>query len=282
MQEHSFKEIIPKYETIFFDAYGVLKNHQGILEGIDRTLDFLNEKKIDFFVLTNDASRSPAELAYGYRLAGLPQITEDKIISSVMLAREYLQLKVQTGTIAYIGTKQSANYFEAIGLKTISVKNLDRKNADQVSALVFLDDEGFNWSSNLNKTVNLLRNNNIPVIVSNTDISYPTSRNEVNIAIGALASMIESIVGKKFIRFGKPDSQIFMFAYEHSINHGGTADKNKILMVGDTIQTDILGGNKFGLDTALVLTGNTIPKHAEMRINSLGIAPTYICESAGL
>jgi len=51
-------------------------------------------------------------------------------------------------------------------------------------------------------------------------------------------------------------------------------------MVGDTLSTDIIGGNKFGLDTVLVLTGNTLAKHAEMRINSRGIIPTYVCESA--
>jgi ribonucleotide monophosphatase NagD (HAD superfamily) len=51
-------------------------------------------------------------------------------------------------------------------------------------------------------------------------------------------------------------------------------------MVGDTLQTDIWGGNKFGLDTVLVLSGNTQPKDAENRIIATGIIPTYICDSA--
>jgi ribonucleotide monophosphatase NagD (HAD superfamily) len=51
-------------------------------------------------------------------------------------------------------------------------------------------------------------------------------------------------------------------------------------MVGDTLQTDILGGNKFGLDTVLVLSGNTLPADVDTNIASTGIAPTYICESA--
>jgi len=51
-------------------------------------------------------------------------------------------------------------------------------------------------------------------------------------------------------------------------------------MVGDTLHTDILGGNKFGLDTVLVYTGNTLPEDAATSITSTGIVPTYICETA--
>ncbi len=51
-------------------------------------------------------------------------------------------------------------------------------------------------------------------------------------------------------------------------------------MVGDTLHTDILGGNKFGLDTVLVLSGNTLSQDAETRIRATGIMPTYVCETA--
>jgi HAD superfamily hydrolase (TIGR01450 family) len=277
-----FKQIASQYSTIFFDAYGVLKNHKGLIPGVEKTISYLDEQGIDYYILTNDASRGPRELSESYVRKGLDQFTPDRIISSGMLAREFLRLKVKSGTVAYLGTLESAHYIETLGLKTISIKDLDLEKADEISALVFLDDEGFHWSEDINKTVNLLRNYNIPVIVSNTDTSYPVSKNDVSVAIGGIADMVEHIVGKKFIRFGKPDAQMFIFAYEHAIQKGGTDDKEKILMVGDTLTTDIIGGNKFGLDTALVLTGNTIAKYAEMRINTLGIMPSYICESIAI
>jgi len=90
---------------------------------------------------------------------------------------------------------------------------------------------------------------------------------------------MENIVGKKFIRFGKPDSQMFMFAYD-LVREQMPIGKKDILMVGDTLHTDILGGNKFGFDTVLVFTGNTLAADAETRITSSGIVPTYICETA--
>ena len=52
------------------------------------------------------------------------------------------------------------------------------------------------------------------------------------------------------------------------------------VITGDTLFTDIIGGNKFGLDTALVLSGNTLPENANIKIGSSGIIPTYICDSA--
>ena len=277
MELTSFKSVLEQYKIVFFDAYGVLRNSAGLIPGIGKTFDFLLEKNINYYVLTNDASRSPAGLAEHYHKMGLQAITEDKIISSGMLAREFLQNKVKKGTVAYLGTEQSAHYIEELGLHTLPISQLDLNDVQEVNALVFLDDEGFEWRLDINKLVNLLRVRNIPIIVANTDKSYPVTTNEVAIAVGSISDMVEKIIGKKFIKFGKPDAQMFIFAYEHT---GKTAHKNDVLMVGDTLFTDILGGNKFGIDTALVLTGNTLAANADIRIASTGIIPDFICESA--
>jgi HAD superfamily hydrolase (TIGR01450 family) len=275
----NFKSIIDKYEIIFFDAFGVIKTYQGLVPGIENTFAYLEAEKKEYYIVTNDASRSPAQLADSYHKKGLHAITPDRIVSSGMLTKEYLDLKVKDGIVAYLGTLDTAHYIETSGLHTLPVSEVDSSNIDKVNAVIFLDDEGFDWCGDLNKTVNILRKRTIPVIVANTDHAYPLSVNDVSIAIGGIASMIESIVGKKFIRFGKPDSQMFMFAYD-LIREYRTIGKQDIVMVGDTLQTDILGGNKFGLDTVLVLTGNTLPHDAETRITATGIVPTYVCESA--
>jgi HAD superfamily hydrolase (TIGR01450 family) len=273
-----FYKIAEKYKAIFFDAYGVLKNYKGLFPGIEGTFQFLRERKIEYYILTNDASRSPEQLAESYNSLGGDVITADHIISSGMLAREYLQNKIKHGTVAYLGTENSAHYVETAGLKTISFHELDLCELDHISALVFLDDEGFNWNEHINKAINLLRLKNMSVIVANTDIAYPVNKYEIAVAIGGLADMVEEIVGKKFIRFGKPDAQMFMFAYEQ-IQKKISINKNEILMVGDTLFTDIIGGNKFGFDTVLVLSGNTLPDQASIRIAASGIIPTFICES---
>jgi HAD superfamily hydrolase (TIGR01450 family) len=279
MKFKEFRSVVKNYKVVFFDAFGVLKNYNGAIPTIEKTFEYLRKRNIDFYVLTNDASRSPLQLAESYNKIGIDVITPDKIISSGMLAREYLRLKVPDGTVAYLGTPNSAHYLEALGLKTLPIHKVDLDDVEHVNALVLLDDEGFDWNNDINKTINLLRRRNIPVIVANTDSVYPVSTKDVAIAIGGIGDMIEEIVSKNFIRFGKPDAQMFHYAYEH-VCKTHEVQKNEILMVGDTLDTDIMGGNKFGLDTALVLTGNTLRDNAKHKIRTSGIIPTYICNSA--
>ncbi|MFN8415094.1 MAG: TIGR01459 family HAD-type hydrolase [Cytophagaceae bacterium] len=279
MQIVPFSSILPKYKVIFFDAFGVLKNYKGLVPGIESTFEALEKNGQEYFVVTNDASRSPEQLAASYHKLGFHKITADRIISSGMLAKEFIELKVKEGYVAYLGTEHSAHYIQSAGIKTIPVSEINDDNINQVNALVLLDDEGFDWFQDINKAVNLLRKRTIPAIVANTDNTYPLSKHEVAIAIGGIATMLESIVGKRFIRFGKPDSQVFMFAFD-MIRATRDISKKDILMVGDTLQTDIAGGNNVGLDTALVLTGNTRVDDYETKIKSTGIMPTYICDSA--
>ncbi|MBN1821652.1 MAG: HAD-IIA family hydrolase [Prolixibacteraceae bacterium] len=280
MRTKSFRNIVKNYKAVFFDAFGVLKNYKGLIPGIQATFEYLERKGIYYYVLTNDSSRSPEELASWYQEKGLKYITTDKILSSGMLAMEFFRTKVTNGnTIAYLGTENSAHYISSAGLKTIAVRDINMDNLEHIESFAFLDDEGFNWNDDLNKTINLLRKKNMTVIVANTDYNYPVNKNDISVAIGALADLVENIIGKNFIRFGKPDAQMFLLAYERTLKDINVK-RNEILMVGDTLYTDIIGGNKFGLDTALVLSGNTLPDMANIRISSSGIIPTYVCDSA--
>lgn len=278
MDRVSFKEIAKQYKAIFVDSYGVLKNHNGLIDGVQPVLDFLRDEGKTVRVLTNDASRSQEQQVEMFSTLGLNGLIEEEIITSGMLARHFLELKVKSGKIAYLGTPNSAGYFLQYGLEPVSVSDIDLNDIDDIKAFVFLDDEGFDWNDGINKTVNFLRRKNLPIIVANSDKYYPISKNDVAVAIGGISRLIESVLNQKFIRFGKPDSQMFMYAFDN-INKSGMFTKSDILMVGDTLHTDILGGNKFGLQTLLVLSGNTRPENVEMKINSSGIIPDYISDS---
>ena len=278
MQIQSFIDIAVQFKVVFLDSYGVLKNYNGLIDGAQETIDAMRSRNIVIRVLTNDASRSQQQQADSFRKLGLRNIEANEIITSGMMAKQFLEQKIQRGKIGYLGTENSAHYILQSGLEHIPVRDVDLKKLDEISAFVFLDDEGFDWNTDINKTVNLLRHKNLPVIVANSDKLYPVSKNDVAVATGGIAKLIENMLGKKFIHFGKPDSQMFIYAYDE-LSTTGNFNKHEILMVGDTLQTDILGGNKFGVKTTLVLSGNTSAEDAEQHINSTGIIPDYICNS---
>ncbi|MEI9934786.1 MAG: HAD-IIA family hydrolase [Ferruginibacter sp.] len=278
MKPQSFKSIVKNFKAVFLDSYGVIKNYNGLIDGVPETIDYIRSQGISLRVLTNDASRSRSQQAEGFHKSGLKNIDKEEIITSGMMAKQFLEHKILEGKIGYLGTENSAHYILQTGLEHISVKDIDLNKIDEISAFVFLDDEGFDWNTDINKTVNLLRHKNIPVIVANSDKLYPISKNHVAVATGGIAKLVESMLGKKFIHFGKPDTQMFNYAFEQ-LNMNGDFSKRDILMVGDTLHTDILGGNKFGVKTMLVLSGNTEAQSAELQINSTGIIPDYICNS---
>lgn len=279
MEYPSFFDIAKEYKVIMLDSYGVVKNHKGLIEGIPNTIDWIKKEGKAFRLLTNDASRSQQQQKESLGRLGLSNIELHEIITSGMMAKQFLEQKITSGKIAYLGTENSAEYILQSGLEHIAVSDVDMDNIDDISAFVFLDDEGFDWNTDINKTVNLLRKKTMPVILANSDKYYPVAKHDVAVATGGIAKLVESMLSKKFIHFGKPDSQMFMYAYEGLIEEHGFIDKKDILMVGDTLGTDILGGNKFGVKTMLVLSGNTREENVDINIKSSGIIPDYICRS---
>tara|TARA_R110000868_G_scaffold1211_1_gene9274 strand:- start:44747 stop:45595 length:849 start_codon:yes stop_codon:yes gene_type:complete len=275
----SFFDIAKDFKVIMLDSYGVVKNHKGLIAGIDKTISWIKSEGKTFRLLTNDASRSQQQQMESLGSLGLPGIELHEIVTSGMMAKQFLEQKINEGRIAYLGTENSAEYILQSGLQHVSVADVDLEDIEDISAFVFLDDEGFDWNTDINKTVNLLRKKTMPVILANSDRFYPVARHDVAVATGGIAKLVESMLHKKFIHFGKPDSQMFMYAYEGLVGELGDINKNDILMVGDTLETDILGGNKFGVKTMLVLSGNTRESNVIGNIESTGIIPDFICTS---
>ena len=275
---HSFRELAENYSTIFFDAYGVLKNFEGVLDGALSVLGELKRGGKEIFIVTNDASRSPKKMSRTYLHEELGELfPEDRIISSGLLARDFLRAKVRERTVAYLGKQDSAYYIESAGL--IAKPLSECLASDSIGALALLDDEGFDWQPDINRAINLLRQKTIPVVVANADKVYPVHGNAVAVAVGGIADLIESILDKRFVRFGKPDAYMFSYAFSRASALTPGLRRKDILMVGDSLDTDIRGGNKFGIDTVLVLSGNTAKASYQLTIDASGVIPDFICES---
>jgi HAD superfamily hydrolase (TIGR01450 family) len=274
----SFKETADKYSVIFLDAYGVLKSATGLIEGALETVTSLIDAGKEVFVVTNDSSRSPESMAERYsQQAGRELLPADRYISSGLLASEYLENQIPYGKVAYLGKPESAHYIEIAGMIPVPIGDCTPK--DKLVAIVLLDDEGFDWFTDVNATLNLVRRTNCPVVVANADITYPMIGNDIAIAVGSLGDLLSKITEKTFVRFGKPDSMMFAYALARARKQLPNVTKRDVLFVGDTLRTDIIGASTYGFDSILVLSGNTLPETADLMISASGIIPTYIAES---
>lgn len=273
-----FLNIARSFSAVLLDSYGVLKNHRGLIEGGIETVEKLKNEGVAVRVLTNDASRSRSQQASRFRELGYHNLNSEEIITSGMMAKLFLQQKLEGGKVAYLGTDAAADYIVDSGCEAVAAREVVPEAYEDIKAFVFLDDEGFDWNTDINVAVNLIRRTNIPVIVANSDRLYPVSRHDVAIATGGVAQLVELILGRNFLRFGKPDTQMFNYAYE-DLSRVDSYQKQDILMVGDTLHTDILGGNKFGVKTCLVLSGNTTETSYQLNIRQSGIIPDFVCHS---
>jgi len=274
----SFRETAEKYSVIFLDAYGVLKSSTGLIDGALETVASLIAAGKEVFVVTNDSSRSPESMADRFaEQAGGLLLPPERYISSGLLAAEYLEKQIPYGKVAYLGKPESAHYIEIAG--KIPVPVAECTTSDNPVAIVLLDDEGFDWFRDVNATLNLIRRMNVPVVVANADITYPTNGNDIAIAVGSLGGLLADITEKTFVRFGKPDSMMFAYSLARAREQLPNITKRDVLFVGDTLRTDIIGANTYGFDTTLVLSGNTLPEQADLMIRSSGIIPTFISHS---
>src|SRR5690606_34496245 len=90
------------------------------------------------------------------------------------------------------------------------------------------------------------------LIATNLDPYCPSSNNSIRSGCGAFVSMIELATNRKAFSAGKP-SPVMMRIAKAELN---TRSANTI-MIGDTMETDILGGVQMGFKTVLTLTGST-------------------------
>ncbi len=95
------------------------------------------------------------------------------------------------------------------------------------------------------------------LIATNLDPNCPT-QSGLRPGCGAMVAVLESATGVKAFSVGKP-SPLMMRAARKEL--GLTTDETAI--IGDTMETDILGGVQMGYHTVLVLSGGTRSEHLE-------------------
>lgn len=248
-----------------------MKNYNGYLIDLDGTMyrgteliqeaaDFvkkLKEKGIPYLFVTNNSSRTPAQVAEKLRKFTIPA-TEDQVFTTSQATANYIYGLNENASVYIIGEE---------GIRTaISEKGL--KLAEEQADFVVV---GIDRSISYEKLAVgcLAVRNGATFISTNGDIAIPTERGLLP-GNGSLTSVIAVSTQTNPIFIGKPESIIM----EQALEVLGTK-KEETLMVGDNYDTDILAGINAGLDTLLVHTGVTKKEH----LPKYEVQPTYVVDS---
>lgn len=268
-----FSELRTRHDVIFFDAYGVLIDARGALPGAHDAIATLNDARQSFLVVTNDASRSGVSAAARLQRLGF-DLTSAHILSSGMMIAPALRESLRPGDrVVVLGTPDSADYARDAGVEVVEAT----RNAP-ADAVVVADEGGFELLETLDDTLSMIvagvtMGRTPRLLLANPDLIYPAGPGSFGVTAGSLALVLEHslrrILGPTaptFEPLGKPAARIFTEAIVRS-------GARNAVMIGDQLETDIMGAAAAGISTALMLGGVT---SREAALNAGADAPTYI------
>ncbi|MEN9910698.1 MAG: hypothetical protein RLZZ441_266 [Actinomycetota bacterium] len=244
-------------DVIFADLDGVVYTGE---ESIRYAVESLNVASANHRVayITNNASRTAENVAAHLRDLGLTAVADD-VVSSPQAAVKILKTLIPAkSTVLVIGGEGLIAEVDGAGFRVTD-------SADDAPAAVI---QGFaptvGWAHLAEASFAL--HTGIPWVATNTDWTIPVARG-IAPGNGTLVSAVHLAVGRLPVFAGKPERAIFDFARDKF-----AADNP--LVIGDRLDTDILGANRAGMRSALVLTGIDGRKQAIAAAEEQ--QPTYI------
>ncbi|TDL76598.1 HAD-IIA family hydrolase [Palleronia sediminis] len=228
------------YDGFLFDSFGVLNVGETAIAGAAECLGALRRKGKLIRILTNAASYTSKAAFEKYRRLGL-DVAQDEIVSSRDVTLDHLE-SVASG-LRWGAIAAEEDVFE--DAPDVDIFDLLDPGADWKDADGFLFLSSARWTSELqDRLVAEVLQRPRPVVVGNPDLVAPRESG-LTIEPGFWAHEFQDRTGATPRLFGKPYREAFSMAC------AGIAP-GRYAMIGDTLHTDILGGQAAGLDTILV------------------------------
>ena len=222
------------------DMDGVLYRGADLLPGAGQFVRELRERDIPFRFLTNNSQRTRRDL-----VAKLSRLVidadEQHVITSAIATALILAQQKPDGTAFVIGEGGLLTALHQHGYAVVD------HDPDYVVV-----GEGRTFNLELVETAVRMILGGAKLIATNMDPNCPTTNGSIRPGCGAMVAMLETATGVKAFSVGKP-SPVMMRAARKEL--GLTTDQT--IMIGDTMETDILGGVQLGFHTVLVLSGGT-------------------------
>lgn len=221
------------------DMDGVIYRGSQVIPGAQRFIADLRERQIPFRFLTNNSQRSRLDVATKLQRMGF-DVEAEHVFTCAMATARFLSQQKPKGTAFVIGESGLATALHECGYAIVD------RDPDYV-----VMGEGRTLNFEMVEVALRMILGGAKLIATNLDPTCPTEHG-LRPGCGALVAMLETAAGVRAFSVGKP-SPVMLRAARKEI--GLTTDQT--IVIGDTMQTDILGGAQLGFRTVLVLSGGT-------------------------
>ncbi len=244
-------------QGFLIDMDGVIYRGSHLIPGADVFINALKRQRIPFLFLTNNSQRTRRDVVT--KLGRMNIDVEEKCIFTCAMATARFLAKQKPGGTAYVIGE--GGLLQALHRNGFSI-------VDQDPDFVVVGEGRALTLDILERAVNMILKG-AKLIATNLDPNCPT-QNGTRPGCGATVAYLERATGRQAFSMGKP-SPIMMRAARKELN----LQSSETIMIGDTMETDILGGVQMGYRTILTLTGST----AESDLTQFAYAPDLIVSS---
>jgi NagD protein len=221
------------------DMDGVIYRGATTIPGAQEFVERLIKEDIPFLFLTNNSRHTRRDVVAKLRRIGI-NVGDEHIYTSAMATASFLESQKRDGTAFIIGEGGLALSLHDAGYAIVET------NPDYVVV-----GEGRTLTLEIvEKAIDFILDG-AKLIATNLD-PPPRIKGWMKPGTGAIVAMLEEATGKKAFCVGKP-SPVMMRAARKELG----LETSQTVMIGDTMETDILGGVQMGYRTVLVLTGWT-------------------------
>lgn len=224
---------------VISDMDGVIYRGKRAIPGAQGFIDRLREYGVGFVFLTNNSEQSALDLLRKLAGLGFHGLTEQNFITSAMATAQFLNIQKPHGTAYVVGGS---------GL-TAELYKIGYSITDTAPDYVVVGKTASFAYPMLRKAAQLI-DEGAKFIGTNPDMMDPVEGGTTEPAAGVLLASIEAATGIKPYIVGKPNSLMMFYARRML---GIPAED--CVMIGDRMDTDVVGGLEAGMRTCLVLSG---------------------------
>jgi len=249
--------VVEAHDLVMFDLDGVVYVGGEAIEGVPAHIDRVRETGRHVAFVTNNASRTPAEVAEKLVGVGVAAEAADVVTSAQAAARVLAEAYGEGARILLLGGEGLRVALLEAGLEPTD-------DPDGVAAVASGYGPDVRWRDIMR--VSTLVRDGLPYVASNADLTIPTAYGLAP-GHGVLVRTITGFAGAEATVAGKPEKPLME---ETVLRVGG----DRPIMVGDRLDTDIEGAHAIAVPSLLVLTGVTWLD--ELAAATEELRPTYI------